>query len=258
MRFAVEYIYIYIFRHAVVDRFVAHFADDAFMDTMLTKLQGLCLHGENLVKTRFYNHLLARTSDQLRSLHVDTLICAPQKGFANLIEICIYNATFRKISCIMRTVKVLRRFHLEFISQTIHKYSEDYMRLEDELISMMSFETLENISIKMDRHIGAVKRAIERTVFRKSTKMRVHLYIKHEIEDAHEYLDTLTKKLKATKKDFILRFRCVVTESMIGKVPNCQSLEQMGEILRITRTNGECTLHGYAEQWLYPCACNNV
>lgn len=159
-----------------------------------------------------------------------------------------------KISCIVQSAKKLERIHLEFIANHVQNSSEDGIKLEDELVTLWSTPSLESISIKMDRDIGVVKRALKRTVFVPREKMRGKLYIKDEIEDAYEYLEILTNQLKESTEDYILKFRCVLTQNMEGKVTTFGC--KVGDILRLTRTNGSCKLNGYREQWLYPCVCN--
>ena len=113
---------------------------------------------------------------------------------------------------------------------------------------------MESISIKIDRDIGIVKRALKRAVFPKQTKIRGKLYIKERIENAYDYLEIMTNQLKMCAQNYVFKFRCVLTADMIGK---CSTFDlQVGEILRLTRTNGNCALNGYREQWLYPCVCN--
>ena len=130
----------------------------------------------------------------------------------------------------------------------------DGIKLEDELVALWSGQSLESISIKMDRDIGIVKRALKRAVFVKRHKMRGKLYIKERIENAYDYLEILTNQLKESTQDYILKFRCVLTQNMEGRVTTFGC--QVGDILRLTRTNGSCKLNGYREQWLYPCVCN--
>ena len=106
----------------------------------------------------------------------------------------------------------------------------------------------------MDREIGIIQRALKRAELANRNEMRAKLYFKERIPNACDYLEILTAQLKQSPRDFILKFRCVLTQNMVGKVSTFGC--RVGDILRLTRTNGSCAMNGYREQWLYPCVCN--
>ncbi len=245
--------------HGTVERFGAVFEDDSFLQSVFGKLEGFCFYETDVMKALFYDKLLSRTSHKVLSLHVDAPIAAPPNGLGNLREICIYNANHSKISCITQSATTLERVHFEFIANKIESGGPDAAsKLEDELVSLFTVQSLESLSLKMDRDIDVVKRALRRTMesgkFVRRQSMRMKLYIKEEIENAIEYLEILTNLLKDSSEDYILKFRCVLTQNMVGRVTTFDCV--VGDVLRLTRTNAGCKLNGYQERWLYPCICN--
>jgi len=243
-----------VLTNSIIDRFGSKLLDQSFVDTVFAKLEGFCLYETDIMKALFYDKLLFLTSDRLLSLHVDAPIAAPPKGFENLREICIYNANYSKIQCIIQSAKRLERVHLEFLANYIESASADSFRLEEVLVALWGGPFINSISIKMDRDIQIVKRALRRTPFAKRPQMRGKLYIKDEIEDAIEWLDIMSNILRDCAEDYIFKFRCVLTQNMVGRVSTFGC--KVGDILRLTRTNNECALNGYRQQWLYPCVCN--
>merc|ERR1712080_689967 len=128
----------------------------------------------------------------------------------------------------------LERIHLEFIANNIIGQNG----LEDILVQLFSQSTLESISVKIDRDVKIIKDALKRTLFVKRKKLRGKFYIKEQIDGAYEYLEILTDKIKECTDDYILKFRCVLTENMVNKVTTFGC--NIGDILRLTRTNGNC------------------
>jgi len=240
--------------YSVIDRLGREL--DTFHGALLGQLEGLCLYETDAMKALFYDKLLALCSQQLLSLHVDAPIAAPGNGLRRLREICIYNANCSKLGCIVQSegAKRLERIHLELIADHVDDRSEQARELEEMLVELWSGPALQSISIKMDRDIACVHRALQRATRRKRGKMRGKLYIKDEIGDALRYLDALTDLLKESAHDYIVKFRCVLTRNMEGKVTTFGC--KVGDVLRLTRSNADCKLHGYRDQWLYPCVCN--
>ena len=244
-----------LLRQYTVDRFGAYLAHNSFMQTVLQQLEGCCFYETDIFRAQFYNQLLSTTSHKLRSLHVDSPIVAPPNGFGKLKELCIYQANYSKINCIMQSVKRLERVFLEFVANRAHSNTADEVKLENQLVKLWSEPSLESISIKMDRDIPVIWRALMRTELVQRGKLRFKMYIKEQIGNARDYLELINQKVKYCARHFVFKFRCVITQDMMGTVNTHGG--QVGEVLRTTRTNSDVNLNGYQEEWLYPCVCNH-
>ena len=204
----------------------------------------------------FYDKILHWVSSQLISVHIDSPIQEPTGGFDKVKEMCIYNANHRKITRIMNTVRNLERVHFEFIARAIENSTVDALHLEDTLRFVWSIPSLTSISIKIDRHIEAVQRALQQLDWGECKIRRVNLYIKERIGNAREYFETVSDHL-IPHSDWVFKFRCVMLPNMVGLPWTIAT--PPGQILRLIHTpqnHKKCQLQGYAPQWLHPCVCN--
>ena len=218
---------------------------------ILAHVECLVLYGKNVVMAKFYDKILAQISQNILSLHVDAPFAKPPNGLGSLREFCMCEVTSIKLDGIMSCASALERIHLEFKSDQIL----DGQKLEAQLIQLWSGDSMQSVSIKIDKHISAVQRALVKSKFRKQTEWRGKIHITEQIENAHEYVEVFTERLMESSDDYILKFRCVMVETLIGTVSNSFAFK-VGDVLRMTRTNANCQINGYRDNWIYRCVCN--
>ena len=232
------------------------------MVRLLSKLDGLCFYDTD---EEIANILLHHMSDKLVSLH---FACRPMgltavNGFSELKEVCIFGADDWNISNITKTAKNLKRILLEFSVDCIHDGDEQTRQnLEDILVEALNQHKLEYISIEMDGDSEIIHNALQRMSITKRERMRFRIRITEQIEqDAlSRYYELMRNKLEMNCDDYVFRFECVLTESMMTNNNDNVSFDGYapGDKVWLIARNKNCKLNGYVDKWIYPCLCNEL
>ena len=221
----------------ISNHFERRCADQSFVQSVFTKLEGVCFDEYPMFKKK----MLPLMSRKLLSLHCPVDFVVAPYGFHNLKELCLCDPTFTIISQIRETAKSLERIHLEFHGDWCDDYKDEYKDTEGELARMFEYESLQCLSIRMDTHKGCVHRAIEGAVFPKRPRMRVTLDFEQQSADAVSYLDIVHQKLQESTQDYFV---------------NLTMGRDADQRQRIIRSNQESKRNGCKAQWLYSCCMN--
>ena len=216
---------------------------------ILHKIEGFCFYGSSARYVPLYNELLRNTSDRLMSLHVDGCVHS-NKGYAKLEEFCVWRPTVLKLKNVISTAKLIKRVHLRFKGEEI---GQD---LFEQMVELFGGDDIEFISIKLDTELVKIGDAIIKAADKWNGKkrMKVVIHVTQKLEIVNKYFKEFTRKLEENVDDWMLIFRCIITENMLGYLNGNKG--GVGEECTFRRWNKGCKINGYKEKWLYPCICN--
>ena len=183
----------------------------------------------------------------------EAAIKIPIKGFPNLRELFIAGAGYQTLYNITNSAKILERLKLEFYSEQFKNLSKtDKKSLETLLVNLFSQDTLEYVSIWIDRDIEVVRNALTKMILTERCQMRMCISISAKDEHALEYVKVL-EKLEDSCDDYIFRFKCIVTKDMIGKISTFD--HEPGGELDVVYSNENCKIDGWRGNWTHSCPC---